>query len=95
MHGCFDCGGPLTKSLVDHPYRYDHGAPILLRSITKLSCTCGYYEVVIPKPGPLHEALAQALSVMRVKRDGLAFLFEDGGRGVADGTWSVIVRPSA
>jgi hypothetical protein len=40
-----------------------HHAPIQLQSITRLSCTCGYYEIEIPKMGPLHEAIAQALDV--------------------------------
>ena len=58
---CHDCGKALTKSLVDHAYRYDRGTPIQLRSITKWSCMCGYWEVEIPRMGPLHETIAQTL----------------------------------
>ena len=96
MHGCFDCGGPLTKSTVEqHPYRYDQGPPVQLRSVTKRSCACGYYEVEIPRVGPLHEAIAQTLKVMRAKRDAVAFIFQAGPRGVEDGTWGVVIRTPA
>jgi hypothetical protein len=91
MHGCLDCDRLLTKSLVDYPYHYDHGAPIQLRSITRLSCTCGYYEIEIPKMGPLHETIAQALSVLHVKRDALVFFFKKGRWPIKDGHWNVIV----
>jgi hypothetical protein len=94
MHGCLDCGSALSKSLVEHPYRYDRGQPIWLQSITKLSCKCGYHEIEIPKMGPLHEVIKQSLSVLRVGRDALAFFFEKGKRGVVDGEWGVIVRSS-
>jgi hypothetical protein len=92
MHGCLDCGVALSKSLIDHPYRYDRGQPIWLRSITKLSCTCGYYEIEIPKMGPLHEAIAQALKVLRVGRDAITLFFRKGKRGVEDGEWGVSIR---
>lgn len=94
MHGCLDCGAPLKKTRVDHAYRYDRGKPIQLRSITKWSCKCGFYEVEIPKMGPLHEAIAQALSTLRVKRDALTFFFETGTRGVEDGAWGVSIHTS-
>ena len=89
---CFDCRGVLTKSLIDHAYRYDRGASIQLRSIIKWSCACGYYEVEIPRMGPLHEAIAQALNVLHVKRDAMSFSFTDGPHGVKDGAWGVILR---
>jgi hypothetical protein len=93
MHGCLDCGAPLSKSLVDHPYRYDRGRPIWLRSITKLSCKkCDYYEIEIPRMGPLHEAISQSLHVLRVGRDAIAFFFKKGKRGVEDGEWGVSIR---
>jgi len=87
---CFDCGATLARSLADHAYRYDHGAPIQLRAIVRWSCACGYYEVEIPRMGPLHRTIEQALQAPDVKREDLALLFEEGSRGIEDGTWSVI-----
>ena len=95
MRGCVDCGSLLTKSLVDHPYRYDSRAPIQLRSIARHSCGCGYYEIAIPRMNLLHEAISQALNVLRVKRDAMSFIFEEGKLGVKDGAWGVIIRSSA
>lgn len=87
MHGCLECGKRLTKIIVDRAYRYDSGTPIQLRSISRWSCSCGYYEDEIPKMGPLHAAIAQALEGLNVKRGDLAFRFEEGSLGVTDGTW--------
>lgn len=96
MHGCPDCGGTLTKSTVDqHSYRYDHGKPLLLREIHKHACACGYYEVEIPRMGPLHETIKQTLSVLRVKRDAIAFIFEEGPGGVRDGQWGALIQTTA
>jgi hypothetical protein len=92
MHRCLDCGATLTKRLVDHPYRYDRRAPIRLRSITKLSCTCGYSEIAIPRMGPLHETIALALRTLRVRRDAITFFFKKGKRGAEDGAWGVILQ---
>ena len=89
---CPDCDQPLTKSVLDHyPYGYDHGAPIQLRKITRHACACGYYEIEFPKMGPLHDAIAQALNVLHVKRDDLEFFFTNGPKGVVDGEWGVCV----
>ena len=88
---CFDCGGDLTKSLVDHAYRYDHGEPIRLRSIARWSCACGYYEVEFPRMGPLHRAIEQALQAPAVKREKLSLFFKEGSRGIEDGTWELEV----
>jgi len=88
---CIDCGQPLTKGLTDHAYRYDRGAPIQLRAITKWSCACGYWDVEIPRMGPLHEAIAAALRVLRVKRTALVLFFKEGARGVEDGEWGMVV----
>jgi len=95
MHGCLDCGKPLTKKKRDHLYKYDRGKPILLRGMTRLVCKCGYSEVEFPRIGPLHETIKQALSVLRVKREDLAFFFTPGDHGVQDGAWGVILRSSA
>jgi hypothetical protein len=96
MHGCLDCGKPLAKKKRDHLYGYDHGKKILLREMTILVCACGYSEIEIPRMGPLHETIKQALSTLRVKRDALAFFFTPGDHGVRDGAWGVVVRsPSA
>jgi hypothetical protein len=92
MHGCLDCGKPLEKTTRDHLYGYDRGEKILLREITVRTCSCGYYEVEIPKMGPLHEAIRQALGVLRAKRGDLAFTFTPGDHGVRDGAWGVHVR---
>src|SRR5512143_3235498 len=91
---CYDCGKALAKSLVDHAYRYDHGMPIQLRSITKWSCTCGYCEVDIPRMGPLHETIAQELAKADSSRVAMSFSFKEGSRGVADGVWSVAMVSS-
>jgi hypothetical protein len=85
--GCFHCNKAFTESFVDHAYRYDHGAPIQLRSIARCSCDCGYYEIAIPKMTALHEAIAQALIAQGVDRAAIAFIFEKGSRGVEDGMW--------
>jgi hypothetical protein len=92
MHGCFDCGKPLEKTTRDHLYGYDHGPKILLRAVTFQVCACGYYEVEIPKMGPLHETIEQALGVLHAKRDDLCFIFTPGEHGVRDGAWGVSVR---
>lgn len=89
MHGCLDCGKQLTKKKRDHLYKYDHGKKILLRGMTHLVCTCGYYEVEFPRIGPLHATIKQALSVLHVERGDLAFFFKPGDRGVVDGEWGV------
>jgi len=94
MHGCFDCGKPLEATKRDHLYGYDHGKKILLREVTFLACTCGYYEIEIPRMGPLHEAISQALSVLHAKRENLSFIFAPGDHGVRDGAWGVVVRGS-
>jgi hypothetical protein len=92
MHGCFDCGKPLSKTTRDHLYGYDHGKKILLREVAYYVCECGYYEIEIPKIGPLHEAISQALRVLRTKREDLSFIFAPGDHGVRDGAWGVVVR---
>lgn len=94
MHGCLDCGKPLEATKRDHLYGYDHGEQILLREITVQVCTCGYYEVEIPRMGPLHEAIKQAIDVLRTKRENLSFFFTPGDHGVRDGAWGVNVRGS-
>jgi hypothetical protein len=95
MHGCFDCGKPLVKKKQDHLYGYDHGKKLLLREMIHFVCECGYYEVEFPRMGPLHETIKQALSVLRVKREDLAFFFKPGDHGVEDGEWDVNIRSSA
>ena len=95
MHGCLDCGKPLKKTTRDHLYGYDHGKKILLRAVSVLVCECGYCGVEIPKMGPLHEAINQALSVLRAKRADLSFVFTPGDHGVRDGAWGVIVRSAS
>ena len=92
MHGCPDCGSALETTTRDHLYGYDHGEKILLRGVTVWTCACGYHEVEIPKMGPLHEAIRQALDVLRTKRADLALVFSPGDRGVPDGAWGVVVR---
>lgn len=82
----------MTKKKSDHLYGYDHGKKILLRGMTYFVCACGYNAIEIPRIGPLHEAISQALSVLRVKREDLAFIFAPGDHGVRDGAWGVIVR---
>jgi hypothetical protein len=95
MHCCLDYGKPLAKKKRDYLYGYDHGKKILLRELTHFVCACGYYEVEFPRIGPLHETIKQALSVLRVKREDLAFFFKPGARGVEDGAWGVNIRNSA
>lgn len=90
-HACLDCGKSMTKTKDDLAYGYDHGKKILLRGITIQRCTCGYYEVEIPRMGPLHETIAEALNVLRVPREKLSFFFECGPKGVEDGAWGVSV----
>lgn len=92
---CCDCQGPLTKSLVDHAYCYDHGEPIQLLAIVKWACSCGYYEIEIPRMGPLHRAIEEALNGADVKREALTFRFENGPNGLRDGAWAVSVRQAA
>ena len=85
---CYHCDKEFTEAIVDHAHRYDHGAPIQLRSIAKCSCDgCGYSEVAIPRMEVLHAAIAAALGVPGVDRAGLAFVFERGSRGIEDGAW--------
>lgn len=57
-------------------------------------CACGHYEVEIPRIGPLHETIAQALSVLRVPRKNLVFFFKHGTKGVEDGAWGVSILSS-
>lgn len=93
MRACPDCRGPLTSTVSEHAYRFDRGKPIQLRAVTKRSCaTCKYYDVVIPRVGPLHRAISQALGVLNVGRDAITFVFEKGPKGVEDGCWSVMLR---
>ena len=92
VHSCLDCGRTLTEKKQDHHYGYDRGQKILLREMTCLVCECGYREVCIPRMGPLHATIKQALSVLRAKRGDLAFFFELGDHGVRDGAWGVVVR---
>ena len=75
----------------DHAYGYDHGKKILLRGMTILRCACGYYGVEIPRIGPLHETIAQALNVLRGRRENLVFFFERGAKGIEDGAWGVSI----
>jgi hypothetical protein len=95
LHDCFDCGKPMTEKKRDYLYGYDRGKKILLLKMTHRVCACGYYEVEFPRIGPLHEAIKQALSVLRVKREDLTFFFKPGARGVEDGAWGVNIRSSA
>lgn len=88
---CLDCGKPMSKTTADHAYGYDHGKKLLLRGMTILRCACGHYEVEIPRIGPLHETIAQALSVLHVRRDKLIFFFQRGTKGVEDGAWGVSI----
>jgi len=93
---CPNCGGPLTKGTVDqHPYRYDRGKPILLLGVTECACPCGYHAVEIPRVGPLHRTIEEALRMLRVKRDEIAFIFEHGPSGVEDGEWNIVVQTAA
>ena len=80
---CLECGEPMSKTTGDHAYGYDHGKKILLRDMTIWRCACGNYEVEIPRAGPLHEAIAQALSVLREPRENLVFFFQDNAWGVS------------
>ena len=92
MRACPDCGSTLTKSTVDqHAYRYDRGKPLKLLALDKHACTCGYYAIEIPRMGPLHETIEQALSVLHAKRDTLAFIFNKGPDGVIDGEWAILL----
>ena len=88
---CLECGAQMSATSADHAYGYDHGKKLLLRGMTILRCACGHYEVEIPRIGPLHETIAQALSVMWVPRESLIFFFEQGPKGVEDGAWGVSV----
>jgi hypothetical protein len=92
---CLECGELMSKSSGDHAYGYDHGKKLLLREMTFRRCACGRYEIEIPRIGPLHEAIAQALSVLRVPREKLVFFFEHGVKGVEDGAWGVSLLSSA
>jgi hypothetical protein len=84
---CFHCSKEFTEALVDLAYRYDSGAPIQLQSIAKCSCDCGYSEIAIPRMEALHAAIAQALSAQGADRAAIAFVFEEGSRGIEDGVW--------
>ena len=88
---CLECGEPMAETTGDHAYAYDHGKKILLRDMTIWRCACTNYEVEIPRMGPLHEAIAQALSVLREPRENLVFFFKRGPRGVEDGAWGVVI----
>ena len=90
--GCLDCGSALVDETRDHLYGFDRGPKILLRDITYLVCSCGYYEVCIPRMGPLHDAITEALNVLRTKRDRISFFFSPGDHGVRDGAWGVRLR---
>lgn len=85
----------MAKKKHDHLYKYDRGEKILLREMVHLVCECGYSAVEFPRIGPLHETIKQALSVLRVKREDLAFFFKPGAHGVEDGAWGVDIRSSA
>jgi hypothetical protein len=91
LDACLECGEPMSKTSGDHAYGYDHGKKLLLRGMTILRCACGHYEIEIPRIGPLHEVIAQALSVLRVPRDSLVFFFTRGPKGVEDGAWGVSI----
>lgn len=81
----------MRQSETLHTYRYDRHRPITLR-VAKWNCNyCHAYEIEIPKLGPLHVAIRQALSTLRVKRDKLAFVFAPGKSGVVDGEWGVVI----
>jgi hypothetical protein len=95
QHKCLECGESMSKTSGDHDYGYDHGKKILLRDLTIRRCPCGHYEVEIPRMGPLHEAIAQALSVLRIPRESLAFFFKPGSKGVEDGAWDVSILSGA
>ena len=81
----------MSKTSGDHAYGYDHGKKILLRGITIQRCACGYYEVELPRMGPLHETIAQTLSTLHVRRENLSFFFQCGPKGVEDGAWGVSI----
>jgi len=81
----------MSATSSDHAYGYDHGKKLLLRGMTILRCACGHYEIEIPRIGPLHEVIAQALSVLRAPRENLVFFFKRGSKGVEDGAWGVSI----
>ena len=91
---CLECGELMSATSSDHAYGYDHGKKLLLRGMTIQRCACGHNEVEIPRIGPLHETIAQVLSVLRVPRESLIFFFEHGPKGVEDGAWGVSVSSS-
>lgn len=82
----------MKTTIVDHLYGYDRGKKIRLLGMERLECACGHSEICFPRIGPLHEAIKQALSVLRARRDDLAFFFTPGSQGVRDGAWGVVAR---
>ena len=92
---CIECGAPMSKTTGDHAYGYDQGKKILLRDMTIWRCPCTIEEVEIPRVGPLHETIAQALSVLREPREKLVFFFQPGPKGIEDGAWGVCLLSSS
>lgn len=93
MH-CLKCRTEMVRSKIDHPYQYDRRKTVTLRDLEQHACTwCDYSEVAIPKMGPLHESIKQALAMFMARR--FAMLFENWPSGVSDGAWGVVLFSSA
>ncbi len=83
---------PCDDDTADHPYNFDGKGAVRLIGLKRHRCRmCGHSEIDIPKIGPLHRAIAQAIKTLRVERSQLGFLFETGLVGVSDGEWGATI----
>lgn len=89
---CLECGALMRATTGDHAYGFDRGKKIKLHGLTIQRCPEGHYEVEIPRMGPLHEAIGEALNTLRVPRDSLSFSFTPGPKGIMDGAWGVVIK---